>query len=77
MWFGQQVYNPYGQMPETRKMRMTRIDMFYAAAGYVERSHACLVTAVRHVSGDDPEIVDLLGFVAFAGDWPSKPRSIA
>ncbi len=30
------------------------------AAGYVERSHACLVTAVRHASGGDPEIVDLL-----------------
>ncbi|NLM31009.1 MAG: HEPN domain-containing protein [Methanomicrobiales archaeon] len=33
---------------------------FLYAAGYVERSHACLVTAVQHVSGDDPEIADLL-----------------
>ena len=33
---------------------------FLYAAGYVERSHACLVTAVRHTSGDNPEIVNLL-----------------
>ena len=33
---------------------------FLYAAGYVERSHACLVTAVRHTSGDDPEVADLL-----------------
>ena len=33
---------------------------FLYATGYVERSHACLVTAVRHTSGDDPEIADLL-----------------
>ena len=33
---------------------------FLYAAGYVERSHSCLVTAVRHTSGDDPEIADLL-----------------
>jgi len=32
---------------------------FLYAAGYVERSHACLVTAVRHTSGDDPEVADL------------------
>lgn len=33
---------------------------FLYAAGYVKRSHACLVTAVRHTSGDDPEVADLL-----------------
>lgn len=33
---------------------------FLYAAGYVERSHACLVIAVRHTSGDDPEIAGLL-----------------
>lgn len=33
---------------------------FLYAAGYVERSHACLITAVRHTSSDDPEIADLL-----------------
>ncbi len=33
---------------------------FLYAAGYVERSHACLITAVRHISVDDPEIADLL-----------------
>ncbi|MDD2295957.1 MAG: hypothetical protein PHW61_08530 [Eubacteriales bacterium] len=29
MRFGQLVYNLYGEMPETRKMGMTGIDMFY------------------------------------------------
>ncbi|RXE55373.1 DNA-binding protein [Methanoculleus taiwanensis] len=33
---------------------------FLYAAGYVERSHACLVTAVRYAAGDDPEVADLL-----------------
>ncbi len=33
---------------------------FLYAAGYVERSHACLVTAVRHIAGDDPKVADLL-----------------
>ena len=36
------------------------IRAFLYAASYVERSHACLVTAVRHTSGDDPEIADPL-----------------
>jgi len=33
---------------------------FLYAAGYVERSHACLITAVRHTYGDDPEVADFL-----------------
>jgi uncharacterized protein (UPF0332 family) len=35
------------------------IRAFLYAAGYVERSHACLITAVRHTEGDDPGVMNL------------------
>lgn len=37
MRFGQLVYNLYGEMPETRKMGITGIDMFYVEDDPFER----------------------------------------